>query len=165
MDRASEIIQVIESNPGIQFREIMRKTGLKNGVLEHYSSKLERDGVVKIERSPGQTRFYPLGLSDCEMCLIKNLRRETPRQILSLLLQYDLLSFGEMVDKAKKSPATISLYLAHLEEERIVEIRFINSKRKYRLAEKDKLRDVIERYHPSIIESSADHLADTFSSL
>jgi len=35
-DRDSQIQQIIEQNPGIQFREIMRSSGLKNGVLSHY---------------------------------------------------------------------------------------------------------------------------------
>jgi predicted transcriptional regulator len=34
--------EIIENNPGIQFREIMRSSGLKNGVLSHYLRKLEK---------------------------------------------------------------------------------------------------------------------------
>ena len=35
-DRNSQIQQIIEANPGIQFREIMRSSGLNNGVASHY---------------------------------------------------------------------------------------------------------------------------------
>ena len=38
-DRGLQIQQIIEQNPGIQFREIMRSSGLKNGVLSHYLGK------------------------------------------------------------------------------------------------------------------------------
>ena len=51
-DRDSQIQQIIEQNPGIQFREIMRSSGLKNGVLSHYLGKLEKNGVIKANRGP-----------------------------------------------------------------------------------------------------------------
>ena len=88
MDRMMQIMLVIEKNPGIKFREIMRKTGMKNGVLGYYAAKLEKEGTVKVERSPGQTRFYPPCVSDEDTLLIKNLRQGTPRQILAALLQF-----------------------------------------------------------------------------
>jgi len=165
MDRVTQIFQVIEKNPGIKFREIMRETGMKNGVLEYYAAKLEKEGTVKIERSPGQTRFYPPGVSDEDKLLIKNLRQETPKQILAALLQYETLSFSEIVEKIQKSPATVSSYLSQVTKDDIVESVLVNFKKKYSVKDKEKLQTIIDKYHPSLIESSADHLADTFSSL
>ena len=42
-------MEVIKKNPGINFREIMRNTNLKNGILSHYLNKLEKNGSVKYE--------------------------------------------------------------------------------------------------------------------
>lgn len=165
MDRVTQLIEVIERNPGIKFREIMRETGMKNGVLGYYAGKLEREGFVKVDRSPGQTRFYPPGISDDDTLLIKNLRQETPRQILSSLLQYGMLSFNELVEKTRKSPATVSLYLSQVTRDNIIESKLINFKKKYYVKDIEKLQKIIDKYHPNLIESSADHLADTFSSL
>ena len=36
IDRTQKLQELIDINPGIQFREIMRSSGLKNGVLSHY---------------------------------------------------------------------------------------------------------------------------------
>ena len=58
-ERDVQIKQIIEQNPGIQFREIMRSSGLKNGVLSHYLDKLEKHGIIKVIRGPRQARFYP----------------------------------------------------------------------------------------------------------
>ena len=41
IDRTQKLQKLIDDNPGIQFREIMRSSGLKNGVLSHYLKKLE----------------------------------------------------------------------------------------------------------------------------
>ncbi len=165
MNRVTQLIEIIEKNPGIKFREIMRETGMKNGVLEYYADKLERDGSVKVDRSPGQTRFYPPGISEDDTLLIKNLRQETPRQILASLLQYGMLSFNELVEKTQKSPATVSLYLAQVTRDNIIESKLVNFKKRYYVKDMEKLQKIIDKYHPSLIESSADRLADTFSSL
>ena len=158
-------MQLIEKNPGIKFREIMRETGMKNGVLEYYANKLEKEGVVKVERKPGQTRFFSPNIADSDIIMIKNLRQETPRQILVALLKYEMLSFNELTKNVKKSPATISLYLTQLKNDGIVELALINLKRYHHVKDIEKLRIMINKYHPSLIERSADHLADTFSSL
>lgn len=165
MNRFAQLIGVIEKNPGIKFREIMRETGMKNGVLEYYTGKLERNGVVKVERNPGQTRFYPPGISDEDTLLIKNLRQDTPRLILVSLIQYKALSFSELVEKTRKSPSTVSLYISQMTRDSIVESEFINFKKRYYVKDLERLEKIIDNYHPRLIESLADHLADTFSSL
>jgi len=165
MDRAMRLIEIIEKNPGIKFREIMRETGMKNGVLGYYAEKLEREGSVKVDRSPGQTRFYPPGIADDDVSLIKNLRQETPRQILVSLLQYGTLSFNELVEKTQKSPATVSLCISQITRDNIIESKLVNFKKRYYVKDLEKLQKIIDKYHPSLIESAADRLADTFSSL
>ena len=165
MDRRFQIVEIIEKNPGIKFREIMRETDMKNGVLEYYANKLEKDGVVKVERKPGQTRFFPPSVADNDILMIKNLRQETPRQILVALLKYETLSFSELVKNVKKSPSTISLYLTQLKNDGLVENRLINLKKYHHVKDIEKLQMMITKYHPSLIERSADRLADTFSSL
>jgi predicted transcriptional regulator len=165
MNRSSQIIDVIEKNPGIKFREIMRETGMKNGVLSYHTRKLEKIGVVKVERSPRQTRFYPLGVTNEESVLIKSLRQETPRQILLSLLNAEELTFNKIVEKLKKSPSTVSTYLSQLLEDEIVEFKIIELKKIYRIKNKGMVQSAINKYHPTLMERSADSLADIFNSL
>ena len=164
MDRDSQIIDLIEKNPGIKFREIMRETGMKNGVLSYHTRRLEKIGVVKVERSPRQTRFYPLGVTNEESVLIRSLRQETPRQILLSLLDAEL-AFNKIVEKVKKSPSTVSTYLSQLLEDEIVEFKIIELKKVYRIKNKGIVQSAINKYHPTLIERSAESLADIFNSL
>jgi len=165
LDRSLQLINVIEKNPGIQFREIMRETGMKNGVLSYHARKLENDGVVKVERGSRQTRFYPPGFSNEDSILIKNLRQETPRRILLSLLDVDTLTFNKIVNEVKKSPSTVSIYLNQLIDDDIVEIKIIELKKVFKIKNKEDVQKIIDKYHPSLIEKSADHLADIFNSL
>lgn len=165
MDRISQIIGVIEKNPGIKFREIMRVTGLKNGVLSYHAKKLEENGAIKIERNSGETRFYPLCVTEQETILIKNLRQETPRQIMLSLIEGQSLTFNELVNKVHKSQSTVSVFLNRLEDDNIIEIKLIELKRVYRLKNSDMTREIIQKYNPVLLERTAYNLADTFSNL
>lgn len=88
-NRNSQLLEIIEKNPGIKFRELMRATGMKNGVLSHYVSNLEKTGSVQVKREPRQTRFFPLHVSEEESKIIKALRRNTPREIIEALLVHE----------------------------------------------------------------------------
>ena len=164
MDRDSQIIDLIEKNPGIKFREIMRETGMKNGVLSYHTRKLEKIGVVKVERSSRKTRFYPLGITNEESVLIKSLRQETPRQILLSLLETELV-FSEIVEKVKKSPSTVSIYLSQLIYDNLVEFKIIDLEKVFHIKDKEAVQNAINKYHPTLLEKSADRLADIFNSL
>ena len=85
IDRTQKLQELIASNPGIQFREIIRSSGLKNGVLSHYLKKLEDGGLVKVMRGPRQVRFYSPNISEEETIVIKALSKETPRVLCYLL--------------------------------------------------------------------------------
>jgi len=165
MDRSIEIINIVEKNPGIKFREIMRETGLKNGVLSYHARKLEENGSVKINRKSGETRFYPLCVTEKESNLITSLRRGTQRYILLSLLDDESLTFNEIVQKAKKAPSTISTFLGKLVDENIVGVKIIELRKVYFLINPDMVCEIIERYNPILLERTAYNFADTFSNL
>lgn len=165
MDRSLEIISIIEKNPGIKFREIMRETGLKNGVLSYHARKLEEVGSVKIERKSGETRFYPLCVTEEESSLITSLRRDTQRYILLALLENESLSFNDIVGKVKKAPSTVSTFLSKLVDDNIVVIKIIELKKVYFLRNADMVHEIIEKYNPILLERTAYNFADTFSNL
>jgi len=57
VNRVSKVLEMINSNPGIQFRDLMEQTGMKNGVLSHYVNKIEKSGMVQEERGQDRQDF------------------------------------------------------------------------------------------------------------
>ena len=163
-DRDSQIQQIIEQNPGIQFREIMRSSGLKNGVLSHYLGKLEKNGIVKVIRGPRQARFYPPQITEDESIVIKALRKQTPRDLLLVLIKDDGLEFSQLVREVKKSPSTVSLYLSQLVEDGLVEIRLVQLKKRYYIKARDILDKLIEDYRPGLLEKPTSGFEDIINS-
>ena len=163
--RESLIISNIKNSPGIRFRELMKQVGITNGVMSHYLRKLEQNESIRIERTPGVTRLYSSDLSEDEAKLVKRLRQETPKKILVALIENDQLTFKELVSKIAKSPSTTSFYLTQLIEDHIISTTKSNSVKKYFNTEKKRIANIIDEYHPDIIEQSSDNLADIISSL
>ena len=163
-DRNSQVQQIIEQNPGIQFREIMRSSGLKNGVLSHYLGKLEKSGIIKVARGPRQTRFYPPKITEAESIVIKALRKQTPRDLLLALIENDGLEFSQLVKAAKKSPSTVSLYLSQIVDDGLVEIRFVELKKRYHIKARDVIDRLIEDYRPSLLEKPTSGFEDIINS-
>ena len=163
--REEMIFSEIKNNPGIRFRELMKKVGITNGVMSYYLRKLEQNESVWIERTPRVTRFYSSDLSEDEAKLVKRLRQETPKKILVTLVENDQLTFKEIVLKIAKSPSTTSFYLSQLVKENIINTSKSASVKIYFSAEKKRIANLIGEYHPDIIEQSSDNWADIISSL
>jgi predicted transcriptional regulator len=163
-DRNLQLQQIIEQNPGIQFRQIMRSSGLKNGVLSHYLGKLEKSGIVKVIRGPRQARFYPPKITEDESIVIKALRKQTPRDLLLALIENDGLEFSQLVKAVKKSPSTVSLYLSQIVEDELVEIRIVELKKRYHIKARDLIDKLIEDYRPRLLEKPTSGFEDIINS-
>ncbi len=165
MTRASLLKDIIEKNPGIQFRELMRHTGLKNGVLDHHLTKLEQRNMIKAVRGPRQIRFYVPDITEEESVAIKALRKETPRVILFALMYEDGQEFSQLVQKAKKSQSTVSFYLTQLVSDELVYIKRIEFKKRYYIKSRDLVSRLVEEYRPSLLAKSSAGFEDIINSL
>ena len=172
-NRRTKLTELIEKNPGIQFRDIMRQTKLKNGVLSHHLRILEKTESILVERVPRQTRFYPRNFSEEESKVAKALRRKTPRDIIYTLMLNDVednnkrgLKFGQIVDNVSKSPSTVSIYLSQLLRDRIVKITLdYDHKKRYRLLNKKLIDRLIEDHHPGRLDNPVSGFEDIINSL
>jgi predicted transcriptional regulator len=163
-DRDIKLQQIIEENPGIQFREIMRSSGLKNGVLSHYLGKLEKTGIIKVIRGPRQSRFYSPSITETESIVIKALRKQTPRDLLLALIENDGLDFSQLIKAVKKSPSTVSLYLSQIVDDGLVEIKLVQLKKRYYIKARESIDKLVEDYRPSSLDKSTSGFEDIINS-
>lgn len=165
-NRGKKLVEIIEKNPGVNFREIMRIAGLKNGVLSHHLNKLEKSGSVQVQRDTGLTRYYSLDISEEQSKIISSLRRDTQRRIIhALMVNKEGLEFSEIVQEVRKAPSTISLYLSQLLEEKTVKILLEERKRKYRIANRELVDSLIEEYQPGMLDRPVSGFEDIVNSL
>ena len=164
IDRTQKLQKLIDDNPGIRFREIMRSSGLKNGVLSHYLKKLEENGVVKVVRGPRQVRFYSPNITQEESIVIKALKKETPRNLLLALIKEDGLYFSQLVKEVKKSPSTVSLYLSQIVADGLVEIKVIELRKRYHIKVRELVDKLIEEHRPRSLDKPTSGFEDIINS-
>ena len=163
MTREQKIILEIKNNPGIRFRELMKSMKITNGVMSYYIQKLEKTGIVNTERTSGVLRLFSESIEISDMNMIKFLRISTPKKIIAVLLEKDLLTFKQITEKIQMSPSTTSFYLTKLVNTGILSISNAFPRR-YLLNNKQRLTNLITLYYPSVIDTSSENLADIFSS-
>jgi predicted transcriptional regulator len=159
-DTKKILLQYIEENPGIRYRELLRMTGFANGVLTYHLAALEKSDAVKVGRQTRMTRYYPVSIPDCESAILKFVRHEPVRQIVLFVLDHDLCTFNEIVYHMGKAPSTVSSHLKRLKEAGIVSVRYGESQL-YRLVEKELIAEVLSKYKASF----ADRVVDNYANL
>ena len=81
------------------------------------------------------------------------------------LVENEQLTFQELVAKICKSPSTTSFYLSQLVKDNIVATSKSDFVKVYFNVERKRIANIIEEYHPDIIEQASDNLSDIISSL
>ena len=159
------LMKHIGKTPGIRYRELLRLTGLVNGVLSYHLSALERANVIKVNRESRITRYYPVNVSDKESAILKFVRREPIRQILLFILEHDMCTFNEIVDHTGKAPSTVSSHLKRLRGAGIILIRHGEYHQLYRVAEGDLIAEVLSKYTASFIDKVVDNYTEMLEEL
>jgi DNA-binding transcriptional ArsR family regulator len=159
------LMKNIEQTPGIRYRELLRLTGLVNGVLSYHLSALERTNLIKVNRESRITRYYPVHVSDKESAILKFVRHEPIRQILLFILEHDMCTFNEIVDHTGKAPSTVSSHLKRLREAGIVLIRHGEYRQLYRIVEGDLIAEVLSKYTSSFTDKVVDNYTEMLEEL
>ncbi len=144
-DRVSLLTDIIYKHPGLHFSEIIRISGMKNGVLSYYLGKLESSGIINIQREKDKTRFFAPKINAEEINIIKFLRKETSRKIILTLLD-EKLTFNEITNQVSKSKPTISQNLSELIKHDLVVFKLENSQKKYSIKKNSLLMNLIKKY-------------------
>jgi DNA-binding transcriptional ArsR family regulator len=159
------LLKHIEQTPGIRYRELLRLTGLVNGVLTYHLTALERANVIKVSRESRMTRYYPVSVSDQESAILKFIRREPIRQILLFVLEHDMCTFNEIVDHTQKAPSTVSSHLMRLREAGVILIRHGEYHQLYRVAESELVAEVLSKYTTSFVDKVVDNYTEMLEEL
>lgn len=110
--KAKLIFKIIKAAPGVRYRELLRSTGLVNGMLSYQLRKLEKEKLVKVKRlSSTMIRHYPATVKAKESDILDYILPITKRKIILYLLEHDKCTFNEIPDYVKKAPSTTPSHL------------------------------------------------------
>src|SRR5919206_5098913 len=71
-----KLMKHIYAQPGIRYRELLRLSGLSNGVLTYHIANLEKSGRISADRSINNkiTRYYPNNIPAEEPDITRHMR-------------------------------------------------------------------------------------------
>ena len=131
--RRQAVIDLIKKTPGVSYNEIVRETGLSNGVISHYLIKLMESGEVEKE---GITRgkYFLKNIPKKDRKMITLLRNNTNNDIFKLLIKNSndkkIFTQNEISKIVNKSASTISVSLKDLQRNNIIERVIMNKSSK-----------------------------------
>src|ERR687884_1874261 len=150
----NKLIRFINTQPGIRYRELLRASGLSNGVLTYHITNLEKSGLIIADRNINNkiTRYYPNNIPAEETDIIGHIRNNAARQIILFILEHDSCTFNEIIKYTKKAPSTISWHLKRLKDAGIISILYKNTnhrQRLYKIRDFESITSILSKYKES----------------
>jgi predicted transcriptional regulator len=161
------LINIIEKNPGIRYRELLRLTNLSNGVLTYHLTELSGSNIINVERRRGVTRYYSVQISSEESRVISHIRNVISRKILLLMIERGSCTLSEIAVLTNKAPSTISWYLQRLLDANIIKKKSTSSdgvyykSRFYEVVNKILVLDMLSKY----VESTFEKVVSNYSEI
>ena len=160
--RISLLLDIINKNPGICYRDIQKLSGYALGTLSNSLMNLEKDSKIIVKRSKRRSYYFPLHVPSDEYITIINLRKETAKRIILYMLENKKNTFSEIRKHTSKAPSTVSTTLTQLIENNIIN-RVAGLEPYFELNDSDVVQNALMRINPSTLDNLKDRMADTFS--
>src|SRR5918912_769695 len=153
-DVHNKLIRYINGQPGIRYRELLRLSGLSNGVLTYHITNLEKSGRIIADRTINSkiTRYYSNNIPIEETDIIGHIRNNAARQIILFILDHDSCTFNEIVEYTKKAPSTISWHLKRLKDSGIISVFYNHTSRcqqLYKIRYFESITSILSKYKQS----------------
>ena len=157
-----KILKYVNEIPGIRYRELLRMTGLSNGVLSYHIRCLDNSGRIRVNRVNNRiTRYFSYDVSYKESYVIGLLRQETTRKIILYIMEKGTCGFHDIMAHTKKVPSTISWHMTRLKAANIVKVRRQNEFNYYEIGmDRLILQDLLSKYTSSFTENIVDNYVD-----
>jgi predicted transcriptional regulator len=160
-----KLLRQIEQYPGIRYRELLKLSGLANGVLSYRLNALKNVNVIIIERHPGQTRLYPANISAIESKILAHLRNKPERELIILLLKRDVCTFNELIFETGKAASTISSHLKRLREAGIISVTYGHYYNLYSLLHREQITEVLSKYKKSLMDNLVENYTEMIAEI
>lgn len=165
-DTKSVILENIYKTPGIRYKELLRLTRLKNGVLSYHLTILERLSKIRIDRYNNRvTRYYIVNIPKEESDIIGYFRNKVTRKMAIFILQHDSCIFNEIVDHVNKAPSTVSWYLKRLRDAGIISIIPGEKHQLYRVVDGEAIANILYKYQESFVDKVVNNYTEMMEEL
>jgi predicted transcriptional regulator len=156
----SIILKIINSFPGIRYRDILRITNLNNGTLSHHLAILEKRSTIKVSRTENSniTRYFPASTTSDESLILNYTKIKTTKSIIMMLIDTDgEVSFADILKHINKAPSTTSWNLKRLVDSNVVGRKRGKEVSLYYLLNKELVKKLVSQDNKTLLDRSIDN--------
>jgi predicted transcriptional regulator len=165
-DTKKAILDSIYKTPGIRYKELLRLTRLKNGVLSYHLTILEKLNTIRIDRHNNRvTRYYIVNIPKEESDVIGCFRNKVTRKIAVFILQHNSCTFNEIVDHINKAPSTVSWHLKRLRDAGIISIIPGEKHQLYTVVDEEVIANILYKYKESFVDKVVNNYTEMIEEL
>jgi predicted transcriptional regulator len=163
LDTRRMIFELIESSPGIHFREISRRLDIPMGVVEyHINYMLKRDMIIA--RMEGRyKRYYTEGkIGSKEKRVLAFLRKDIPRNVIMFLMLNPGARHRDIKAELGISGSTLSFHLKKMIKKEVLQEEGEGGKKKFFVTDPDTVSRTLIIYKKSFMDDLVDSFTDTW---
>ena len=123
------VVQYVVLNPGAYLRELSEDLQLPMGVVQYHVNFLLKNGQIDDFRNGRYRRFFAAGtFSEFEKKVISVMRQDTPRKIITLLMdsKNSVSSHTKLAEKVGVSSQDLTWHMSRLKALGIVSSSFLH---------------------------------------
>ncbi len=159
-EKRKKIYALIETSPGIHFRELQRNLGMPLTTLEYHLSYMARKRILFAETEDHYKRYYTKPLDPEDKKLLTALRQKRMREIVLIILAIGKAKYQLLADQLKLSHSTLSSYLKYLVSNNILTKDKIGYENIYMVRDEDRVAKLLIAYRPSFLDRIVDNALD-----
>ena len=161
LDRRRMIFRHISGNPGTYLREMETALNLSVGDLQYHLGQLEKGGLIQAHDDGRRRGFFVASeVQYFDRQTISVIRMRTPRRIIIHLLTHPDATFTEILAEFRFTKGALSFHLKRLTQAGIVLRGKLERESTFRIAEPDRIKNLLITYRASIADDLLDNTVD-----
>jgi len=155
-DTRTDLLSIIQENPGLHFRELQRRSGLATGQLEYHLYQLEKDVKISKRRDGKLLRYFSnISGNQEERVIVYFLRNRVSREIILDCLAHEDRASTRSFERWKKHKQYADMMESMVAENILHEVSGSPA-----LVDKKKVLSVMQKYRQSFLDTMVSAIID-----
>jgi DNA-binding transcriptional ArsR family regulator len=163
LETRRRIYSVVVRSPGLGSREIQRQTGMAWGETTYHLDRLVTGGLVHREQGGRQDYYFAATVPLGDRTLLRLLRSESSRRVLSALLTLPEQTVPELQEHTGLSPGRLSIHLRRFLDTGLVRAGRRERFRTFAIVERERVVRLLLTYRAGFADGWVDRLVETWS--
>jgi predicted transcriptional regulator len=156
-----KIYGIVRDYAGSHFREIERRSKIATGTAKHHLDYLKKQGLIKMEKTGNNSRYFPRGFNADNENIMGYLRQKSMRKIILEVFTNPGCIHEDIVKKVNLAPSTVSWHLKKLIDSNIIKSTKVGRKTQFKiLIDKKIILNLLITYRESFFDKIVDNIID-----